>query len=62
VDDLRAFPQLLRANSIDPAGDYCAVFFTDPDALKLEDMKYAERQARAARKTAKRKAGQAASS
>jgi hypothetical protein len=39
---------------VDPAGeyyeDYYAVFFLDPDGLKLEGMKYGEMQARAARK------------
>jgi hypothetical protein len=34
--------------------DYYAVFFLDPDGLKLEGVKYGERQARAARVKAKR--------
>jgi hypothetical protein len=52
---------------VDPASeyydDYYAVFFLDPDGLKLEGMKYGERQARAARKRqarAARKKGQEA--
>ena len=53
VDDLQAFLQELGATIVDPAGeyydDYYAVFFLDPDGLKLEGMKYGERQARAAR-------------
>jgi catechol 2,3-dioxygenase-like lactoylglutathione lyase family enzyme len=57
VDDLQVFLQELGAKIVDPAGeyydDYYAVFFLDPDGLKLEGMKYGERQARAARKKAK---------
>ncbi len=41
---------------VDEAGeyydDYYAVFFLDPDGLKLEGMKYGEAHARAARKRA----------
>jgi catechol 2,3-dioxygenase-like lactoylglutathione lyase family enzyme len=51
VDDLQVFLKELGATIVDPAGeyydDYYAVFFLDPDALKLEGMKYGERQARA---------------
>jgi len=54
VDALQAFLQKLGARFIDPAGeyyeDYYAVFFLDPDGLKLEGMKYGELRARAARK------------
>src|SRR6516225_7337201 len=53
VDALQAFLNELGATIVDPAGeyydDYYAVFFLDPDGLKLEGMKYGERQARAAR-------------
>ena len=59
VDALQAFlKEELRATIVDPAGeyydDYCAVFFLDPDGLKLEGMKYGERQARAARRPSPR--------
>ena len=54
VDDLHAFlVQDLEATIVDPPGeyydDYYAVFFLDPDGLKLEGMKYGEQQKRAAR-------------
>jgi catechol 2,3-dioxygenase-like lactoylglutathione lyase family enzyme len=54
VDALHAFLRELGATIVDPAAeyydDYYAVFFLDPDGLKLEGMKYGERHARAARK------------
>ncbi len=54
VDALQAFLRELGAAIVDPAGeyydDYYAVFFLDPDGLKLEGMKYGERNARTARK------------
>lgn len=55
VDALQAFlKEELGATIVDPAGeyydDYYAVFFLDPDGLKLEGMKYGERHARAARR------------
>ncbi len=54
VDELQSFLQETGANIVDPAGeyydDYYAVFFTDPDGLKLEGMKYGENQAKKARK------------
>ena len=57
VDELQAFLQELGATIVDPAGeyydDYYAVFFLDPDGLKLEGMKYGERQTRAGRKKTK---------
>ncbi|MDQ2801709.1 MAG: VOC family protein [Pseudomonadota bacterium] len=48
VDALQGFLQNdLGATIVDPAGeyyeDYYAVFFLDPDGLKLEGMKYGER-------------------
>lgn len=57
VDALQAFLQNeLQATIVDPAGeyyeDYYAVFFLDPDGLKLEGMKYGETQAKAGRKRA----------
>jgi catechol 2,3-dioxygenase-like lactoylglutathione lyase family enzyme len=58
VDELQTFLSELGATIVDPAGeyydDYYAVFFLDPDGLKLEGMKYGERHAREARRTAKR--------
>ena len=47
VDDLDAFLRDdLKAEIVDPAGeyykDYYAVFFLDPDGLKLEGMRYGE--------------------
>ncbi len=54
VDALQAFVRKLGAKIVDPAGeyydDYYAVFFLDPDGLKLEGMKWGERTAREARK------------
>jgi catechol 2,3-dioxygenase-like lactoylglutathione lyase family enzyme len=54
VDALHAFVKKLGATIVDPAAeyydDYYAVFFLDPDGLKLEGMKYGELHARAARK------------
>ena len=46
VDALGAFLQKLGARIVDPPAeyydDYYAVFFLDPDGLKLEGMKYGE--------------------
>jgi catechol 2,3-dioxygenase-like lactoylglutathione lyase family enzyme len=54
VDALEAFLNEMGATIVDPAAehydDYYAVFFLDPDGLKLEGMKYGERQAQAARR------------
>ncbi len=62
VDALQVFLKALGATIVDPAGeyydDYYAVFFLDPDGLKLEGMKYGDRRARLARKNAQ--AGQKA--
>ena len=54
VDELQRFLENdLHATIVDPAGeyydDYYAVFFLDPDGLKLEGMKYGERLAQAER-------------
>lgn len=59
VDELQAFLRdELHATIVDPAGeyydDYYAVFFLDPDGLKLEGMKYGERLAQAERAKRKR--------
>lgn len=47
VDELQAFLKKLGATIVDPPGeyydDYYAVFFLDPDGLKLEGMKWGER-------------------
>ena len=54
VDELQSFLEAIGATIVDPADeyydDYYAVFFLDPDGLKLEGMKYGERQERAATK------------
>ena len=59
VDELESFLKELGATIVDAAAeyydDYYAVFFLDPDGLKLEGMKYGEAQAAA--KRASRKAG-----
>jgi catechol 2,3-dioxygenase-like lactoylglutathione lyase family enzyme len=59
VDELQRFLQELGATIVDPAAeyydDYYAVFFLDPDGLKLEGMKYGERHVQAARKSARSK-------
>lgn len=51
VDALQAFVKKLGAKIVDPADeyydDYYAVFFLDPDGLKLEGMKWGERTAAA---------------
>ena len=56
VDELQAFVKKLGARIVDPADeyydDYYAVFFLDPDGMKLEGMKWGERTARAKRKKA----------
>lgn len=47
VDELQAFLEKTGTRIVDPAGeyydDYYAVFFLDPDGLKLEGMKWGER-------------------
>jgi catechol 2,3-dioxygenase-like lactoylglutathione lyase family enzyme len=59
VDALQAFLEKEKVKIVDPADeyyeDYYAVFFHDPDGLKLEGMKYGEL-------TAKRKRGRASKS
>jgi len=59
VDALQAFLEETGATIVDPAGeyypDYYAVFFLDPDGLKLEGMKYGRVRTRP--NAAKRRAG-----
>lgn len=54
VDALERFLRRNKITIVDPADeyyeDYYAVFFLDPDGLKLEGMKYGEHRARAARR------------
>lgn len=56
VDELQEFLRKEGVRIVDPADeyydDYYAVFFLDPDGLKLEGMKYGERHAKEARKRA----------
>ena len=63
VDALQAFLEEQGATIVDPAAeyydDYYAVFFLDPDGMKLEGMKYGERHAQAARQRAAKKKKQA---
>jgi catechol 2,3-dioxygenase-like lactoylglutathione lyase family enzyme len=51
VDALQDFLKRERVKIVDPAGeyydDYYAVFFLDPDGIKLEGMKWGERHAKA---------------
>jgi catechol 2,3-dioxygenase-like lactoylglutathione lyase family enzyme len=61
VDALQAFLEREGVRIVDPADeyyeDYYAVFFLDPDGIKLEGMKYGELTAKRKRKAAlKRKA------
>jgi catechol 2,3-dioxygenase-like lactoylglutathione lyase family enzyme len=65
VDALQDFLIELGAKIVDPAGeyydDYYAVFFLDPDGMKLEGMKWGEKtRAAAKRKKAKLSKGRAA--
>ncbi len=59
VDALQTFLEEQGAEIVDPAGeyydDYYAVFFLDPDGMKLEGMKWGERHEEAAKKRAARK-------
>jgi catechol 2,3-dioxygenase-like lactoylglutathione lyase family enzyme len=66
VDKLQDCVKALGATIVDPAreyyDDYYAVFFLDPDGLKLEGMHYGEKHAKAAarRKVRKRRASTSA--
>ena len=59
VDALQAFLKDERVRIVDPADeyydDYYAVFFLDPDGIKLEGMKYGEVTAKRKRKSLKKK-------
>ena len=59
VDALQAFLEEQGVRIVDPAGeyydDYYAVFFLDPDGLKLEGMKYGELTAKRKLKSLKKK-------
>ncbi|HQS08117.1 MAG TPA: VOC family protein [Xanthobacteraceae bacterium] len=58
VDDLQAFLKQEKVEIVDPASeyyeDYYAVFFLDPDGMKLEGMKYGEKTAAKAKKSKKK--------
>jgi catechol 2,3-dioxygenase-like lactoylglutathione lyase family enzyme len=64
VDALQAYLEESGANIVDPAGeyydDYYAVFFLDPDGMKLEGMRWGERHEQAAKKRAAKKRAAAA--
>jgi catechol 2,3-dioxygenase-like lactoylglutathione lyase family enzyme len=59
VDALQDFLEKEGVKIVDPAGeyydDYYAVFFLDPDGMKLEGMKWGERHAKAAHQRAAKK-------
>ena len=59
VDALQGYLEEQGAAIVDPAGeyydDYYAVFFLDPDGMKLEGMRCGERHEKAARARAARK-------
>lgn len=59
VDALQAFLEKEKVKIVDPADeyyeDYYAVFFLDPDGIKLEGMKYGELTAKKKRKPLKKK-------
>lgn len=59
VDALQAWLEEEGVKIVDPAGeyyeDYYAVFFLDPDGIKLEGMKYGELTAKRKRKPLKKK-------
>jgi catechol 2,3-dioxygenase-like lactoylglutathione lyase family enzyme len=59
VDALQDYLKRAGARIVDPADeyydDYYAVFFLDPDGMKLEGMKWGEREAKAKRRKAARK-------
>lgn len=59
VDALQVFLKDERVRIVDPADeyyeDYYAVFFLDPDGIKLEGMKYGELTAKRKRKSLKKK-------
>ena len=60
VDALQAFLEAQGTEIVDPAGeyydDYYAVFFLDPDGMKLEGMRWGERHAAAKKRAAAKRA------
>ena len=64
VDALQAYLEESGADIVDPAGeyhdDYYAVFFLDPDGMKLEGMRWGERHEQTAKKRAAKKRATAA--
>jgi catechol 2,3-dioxygenase-like lactoylglutathione lyase family enzyme len=60
VDDLGRFLKEMGTTIVDPADeyydDYYAVFFLDPDGLKLEGMKYGEKAASKSERKSRKKA------
>ena len=60
VDDLERFLKEAGVTILDPAAeyydDYYAVFFLDPDGLKLEGMKYGEKTAKGQARKSRKKA------
>ena len=63
VDALQAYLEEQGTKIVDPAGeyydDYYAVFFLDPDGMKLEGMRYGEKHEQAAKKRAAKKKARA---
>jgi catechol 2,3-dioxygenase-like lactoylglutathione lyase family enzyme len=61
VDELQAWLEKQKVKIVDPADeyyeDYYAVFFLDPDGLKLEGMKYGELTAKKSKAKALKKKG-----
>ena len=59
MDALQAFLEKQGVRIVDPADeyyeDYYAVFFLDPDGIKLEGMRYGELTAKKKRKPHKKK-------
>jgi catechol 2,3-dioxygenase-like lactoylglutathione lyase family enzyme len=59
VDELQAFLEEQGTEIVDPAGeyydDYYAVFFLDPDGMKLEGMRWGEKHEQAVKKRAAKK-------
>lgn len=59
VDALQAYLEEQGAEIVDPAGEYYddhyAVFFLDPDGMKLEGMRWGEKHEQAAKKRAAKK-------
>jgi catechol 2,3-dioxygenase-like lactoylglutathione lyase family enzyme len=64
VDALQSFLKEVGAKIVDPAAeyydDYYAVFFLDPDGMKLEGMKWGEKTRAQRRKAAQRRKRKAA--